>query len=203
MYSIWITLIFQCLLAGSIVLPGQVPMQSATEGNDLYTTSFAVLEIEDDFYGLRNVSYTVTSTGLAVIDGDVIYGSIEELLAHDSRLSATNGVGTKALSVRRPWPGATIPYKFNSQNTANLLQGTVSTAISRWTNVAGYLSFPRLPNSATPMNGIVTITSTCGANDCQASVGYDNSPRFINLCSTGCGADQATHEFGHILGMLI
>ena len=56
--------------------------------------------INDDLYGTRDVSYFVTSNGLAVIDGDVVYGSIQDLTAHTIKNSI-----------------AVINYKYDSDAT--------------------------------------------------------------------------------------
>lgn len=70
------------------------------------------------------------------------------------------------------------------------------------------MKFVKRPNGAGGINGVVTIQgNTC--DGCIASWGYDNSPRRMNLqtscgSATGvagmCGVDEATHEFGHLLG---
>src|SRR5437667_3967270 len=43
---------------------------------------YHAIEINDAYYGRRNVSYFVSQVGLAVIDGDVVYGTEKELLAN-------------------------------------------------------------------------------------------------------------------------
>jgi hypothetical protein len=62
----------------------------------LYHRRFATLEIQDEFYGHRNVSYFVTSAGLALIDGDVVYGPVEDLLTHSTNQSITEEVSTQS-----------------------------------------------------------------------------------------------------------
>lgn len=201
---ILVGLLLRSVFVHSIFLPEQIKLPPMPVEDSQERVEYATLEIYDEYYGLRNVSYTVTSNGLAVIDGDVIYGTFDDLLAHDSRLSVPDIISTKSFSVRTAWPGANILYKFDSPATAAVLQSTVSTAISRWKSVASYLTFTEQPDSTTPMNGVVTISTTCsvnGANDCSSSTGFSNSARSMNLCSSGCGADQATHEFGHVLGI--
>ncbi|KAF9557635.1 hypothetical protein CPC08DRAFT_44656 [Agrocybe pediades] len=40
------------------------------------------LQIKDEYYGIRNVSYWVTSDNVAVIDGDVLYpGTVDDIRA--------------------------------------------------------------------------------------------------------------------------
>lgn len=202
MSPILVVLLLYLSLSTSSFLPKQLNL-SPTLVEDLRDiTKYVNLEIYDNYYGLRNVSYTTTSNGLAVIDGDVIYGTLEDLLAHESCLFDPGEINTNAFSVRTAWPGANILYKFDSHDTAIAIGNAVSTAISRWKSVASYLTFTELPDSTTAMNGIVTISSVCGANSCSASIGFSNNPLFINLCAAGCGPDQATHEFGHVLGLI-
>jgi len=160
--------------------------------------NITVATIWDDFSGERNVSYFTTAEGLAIIDGDVIYGTEAQLLNSNFR----------SFSVLQPWPAATVLYKYDTASTAAVLTPIVNTAIARWQLGSPYLNFQQLSDSVIPVNGVLTISS----NDCQgcnASPGFDASEsRHMNLqriCPANpgsCGPDEATHELGHVLGLL-
>lgn len=171
-----------------------------------------VLAINDDTYGTRNVSYWVTDNGLAVIDGDVIYGTVEDLLAHNLTANPPN-ITRRAHSIFRtanPWNGATITYKFDSDCTENAfgVGAIVNGAIANWKATAPYLTFKKVPNSGVGENGVLMIKApSCGG--CNSPIGFFNLPMTLNLqqmCPTSpgsCGVAEATHEFGHALGKLM
>jgi len=176
--------------------------------------------IKDPIYGLRNVSYFVVGD-LAIIDGDVVYGTIDQLLSHDVTLNPnilddlSRGIKTtRALSVLGSnadalWPSATVTYRYASDDTATTLMSDVDTAIARWRSTAPWLTFNRLmPNHNNTEKGVTTIRMVeCGG--CWSHIGFNASaPRIMNLqrkCgkleNQVCNADTATHEFGHLLGM--
>jgi len=166
-----------------------------------------LLQIRDSIYGTRNVSYFVVN-GLAIIDGDVIYGSVNQLRLQDIRRSPQIKEN-RALSVNSnsAWPSATITYRYESDTTATVLIPIVNAAIARWKVSAPYLTFNRLlPNSNVEANGAAIIRATqCGG--CNSHIGFANAPRVMNLqqsCPSNpgsCGVNEATHEFGHLLGM--
>ena len=62
------------------------------------------------------------------------------------------------------------------------------------------------PNTPAPTNSVITTTGN-DCDLCNADVGFDAAnAHFMNLqqnCSVVfgfCGPDEATHEFGHVLG---
>ena len=170
--------------------------------------------IKDGIYGTRDVSYFVVND-LAIIDGDVIYGTVNQLRSHDINLNpliqSENSQTTKerrSLSVfsNNAWPSATVAYRYESNDVATTLIPIVNAAIGRWKSAAPWLTFKRLePNSNIATNGVTTIRATeCGG--CNSNIGFTGAPRFMNLqqaCPSKpgtCGINEATHEFGHLLG---
>ncbi|KAF8908188.1 hypothetical protein CPB84DRAFT_1843643 [Gymnopilus junonius] len=150
------------------------------------------LSLQDRFYGSREVSYWVTDNGLAVIDGDVIYGPVETLLGHGlaGHANATN-ITSRAHSVfagASTWPSANIVYKFDSASTETLLSATVNGAIAKWKAVAPFLTFTKLRRMQFEHRLF------------EFSPQYD--PPAVMPCQPGtCGIPEATHEFGHLLGL--
>ncbi|PPR06721.1 hypothetical protein CVT24_013041 [Panaeolus cyanescens] len=169
------------------------------------------LTIFDDRYGYRNVSYFVRN-GLAIIDGDVAYGPVQNLLANKFDLKDA-GKRRRASSVYAgsgfTWPNGNITYRYDSDGTELSVSSFVNDAIARWTKEAPYLTFFQLDNIAKPENGVLLITSNV-CDGCWATLGYANVPLFMNLqqgCKTpgwdpgACDSDVTTHEFGHVLGL--
>ncbi|KAK4120247.1 hypothetical protein N657DRAFT_636707 [Parathielavia appendiculata] len=78
------------------------------------------VEVCDKVYGHRNVSYLLTPNGLAVIDGDVIYGTEQELLAKQPKNGSSQcALDPRTFSVRQDsaWPGRIIRYKLEHAST--------------------------------------------------------------------------------------
>jgi hypothetical protein len=177
------------------------------EVSPIYPTNktFEVMTIFDEIYGLRNVSYWITSTGLAVIDGDVVYGTEEELLSKEFNETALI-VEKRAFSAPSIWPAATITFRYNSDAAETAVSAVVNAAIAVWTTAAPYLTFTQLANSDALIPGVLTISAD-DCDGCHADLGFDATrARTMNLqqtCSSSpgiCGVDEAVHEFGHLLG---
>jgi hypothetical protein len=185
------------ILSFSAVIAAQTP----SEPDPLYPLdkNVSVATILDNSFGERSVGYFTTDEGLAVIDGDVIYGTEAQLLSSEFR----------SFSVKQAWPGATVVYKYDTAGTAASVTTIVNTAIARWQLGSPYLTFQQLPNSVSPINGVLTISSNaCGG--CNANIGFGATiPLQMNLqqpstaCNGSCGPNEATHEFGHVLGKFL
>ena len=176
---------------------------------DIYpNNSVTTVRIRDE-NGERNVAYFLTSTGYAVIGGDIIYGTEEEFNraivngSYDRKLKRRELITRKKRSnsiwPNSPllWPGNTILYKFESAAVATQLSTIVNTAIGRWTSQVPCLRFVLQPPSAVPSVGVVTIYNTDG---CSANVGHTPFTKAMHL-GPGCGENEATHEWGHVLGL--
>lgn len=188
-----------------------------------------------DHFGVRNVAYFTLANGLAVVDGDIIYGTEQQLLSHqvpDNFTSTTvarrrrglhRAPGRRSFSIfpaNTPeiWPNAHIIYKYSTVAVKAKLENIVNDAIRRWQLKNPFLVFDEVAVSSTLVNGQLTIFSDdCGG--CSASIGYQSGssmhmqlqqPTFIlNHCGPGTGLDnqgcfenEATHEFGHVLGLM-
>ena len=163
------------------------------------------VRIRDDVHGERDVAYWVTPDGYAIIDGDVIFGTEEELLSRIVNGHEPPHNRARAFTQYNPWPSATVKYNYEDATAESVLKYVVDPAIELWKNKTGYLNFIHVTNSATPQNGVVTIKKTiCGG--CNANIGYSDKPLAMNLqqgCGLSggsCGVPEAVHEFGHVLG---
>jgi hypothetical protein len=178
-----------------------IAVQTPSGSDPLYPLykNVSVATIIDNSFGERTVGYFTTVEGLAIIDGDVIYGTEAQLLSSEFR----------SFSVKQPWPNAIVMYKYDTASTAASVAAIVNTAIARWQLVSPYLTFQQLPNSVSPDNGVLTISANdCGG--CNANIGFGATiPLRMNLqqpstaCPGSCGPDEATHEFGHVLGKFL
>lgn len=199
------------VLVLSLILGLSAPWFASADDPITYDTSpiyanktTILILIKDPVYGTRNVSYWATYDGLAIIDGDVIYGPLDDLLSRS--FTGPQDISKRAHSgTNLAWPGATVTYKFDSAATETTLSAIVNGAIANWKAKAPYLTFIKVANSAVGENGVVMIKApACGG--CNSAIGYANLPLTMNLqqdCTTSpgsCGVAEATHEFGHLLG---
>ena len=195
------------ILFASNSTSAQVP----TNDSPIYPVNktLSTVTIHDDFYGTRNVSYWVTSNNLAIIDGDVVYGTLQDLLDHTIK-TPTTGISKakRAFSAPNVWQAPIVIYKYDSDDTERRISSIVNEAIQRWNVGAPYIAFTATsPNGADHRDGVLTINAT-DCNGCQASIGFSASSGAMSMnlqqdCNkTGlhCGPDEATHEFGHVLG---
>jgi len=158
-------------------------------------------------YGVRNVTYFVVD-GDAIIDGDVHFGPVEELLAYsipadtDPDDNDEDYLNRRALSYfesKKSWPRGTWKYTYDSDNTERLLRNIVKEGIIRWKQRAPYFTFVKVGKNVRT-KGIVTISAKKGT--CHATIGFKGRSEYmnLNLGQPGCGPNQATHEIGHSLG---
>lgn len=166
--------------------------------------------IKDPARGIvRDVSYRVGTNGLAIIDGDVVFGTEQQLLnsivrkkkRDEVELEATSSqVGSRSFSNDVAVPGGVVPFFFNSVADQTALLAIVNGAIARWTNLTPYLVFKNLGVYSPNMFGINITSNDVGCYTSDNVLNKFFGQWHMNLNKTFCGVDQATHEFGHALG---
>ncbi|MGR0318915.1 M12 family metallopeptidase [Agromyces sp. ZXT2-3] len=131
--------------------------------------------------------------GMAVVEGDILIGSVEEAQARDvSHLTSdpegiAMGVGISGAQFR--WPSATIPYEIDG-GLSN--PSRVTNAIAHW-------------ESRTPFRFVVRTGESdwlrfVGGSGCASFVGRRGGGQAITL-GTGCSVGSTIHEIGHALGL--
>jgi len=200
------------MLKGAITL-GAIIL-SASIASARHQTPMERLTIRDDVYGTRNVSYFKTIDELAIIDGDIVYGTVEHLLSKDIRRwnpnDQTHSLSKRAFSGLRSvaWPNGVVRYQFDSDEGESQMKDIVDGAIARWLESAPYLTFKQiLPNSPITAPGVLSVrVAVCG--NCGASLGYSEQetqmmvlePSCPSIPLSHCNVSDVTHELGHVLG---
>jgi len=162
-----------------------------------------------DYLGNRTVAYHADSDGLAIVEGDIIYGTEAELLSRV--IGGTPNVGPRSVHRRShsvfstgtpsPWPASTIRYRYLDDNARTKFSSSVNIAIQRWKLGHPCLNFVDI-GSGTDQDAIVIQEQTNEPNVCRATVGYygPTSSHIMKLWAT-CGPNEITHELGHNLGL--
>lgn len=155
--------------------------------------------------------------GLAIVDGDILYGTETEFrskIVPDFKIinvteapaelppppplrmrrgKRSNSIfpGSKSL-----WPNNQVRFKFATSDAKTKLGPFVTTATSRWKSVVSCLSFKEEPVSATLSPDVITINfDKIGCFTTQ--VGHTPGQNLqMNLNLATCGFNAATHEFG-------
>jgi hypothetical protein len=182
--------------------------QNNATTHTLFNASIPVTTVLiNDTKGLRSVAYYVSS-GLAIIDGDVVYGTTaefnnvivhtgiaqrDELLREARKQRRANSIFANSGQL---WPGGVIKYKYDTPATETKLQQRIKEAIARWTSVVPCISFVQQPSSTTPSSDVVTVIDGDG---CYATVAGDVPG--VSKWMSPCGVNEATHEWGHVLGL--
>ena len=157
-------------------------------------------------YRGRELRYEVMN-GMAVHGGDMVLGTVEEVVAEDRRQRSTKA-STGAWPERRDlapvedeflWPDGVIPYVIDPGFTAEAQQD-IETAIHEWnsktvitlvqrTAQADYVRF--LPMGLRPSEPY-----------CRASLGRNGGEQSVWLGSPdGCSVGATVHEIGHAVGL--
>ncbi|RUP44463.1 hypothetical protein BC936DRAFT_149425 [Jimgerdemannia flammicorona] len=181
-------------------------------------------------YTSERLSYTVNPNNLTILNGDIVFGQYDDFVKQFHILSYPSFIypnticekdiprshhHRRALHPRdtpQQWPDAKIIYKYYSDEVKSRVGPYVLEAIERWHLKSPFLKFEEVNVSCDDVPGQLTITSIdCGG--CNANFGYSSTkPLYMNLqqssdCKapglrhTGCYTDDATHLFGHVVGL--
>ncbi len=141
----------------------------------------------------REVSYEAHD-GLAVFEGDIVLGTVEEAEARLSAAAPAETGSQTAIGSRIPWtqwPKGVIPYAIDPKlpNPERVLN-----AIAHWEAKTFIRFVPR-----TAKFGSIYFTSTT-QEMCMSFIGKWGIPQSIYL-HPGCGEGAVMHEIGHAVGL--
>jgi astacin len=139
---------------------------------------------------IKQVTYSATG-GFALLEGDIIIGTVEEAQAALAAGPGSNRIlGVGASDPKRRWPNGVIPYLI-ADNVPD--KSRVREAIAHW-------------EQHTPIRFVVHTTETnvvmfqrTDAN-CWSEVGRQSRPQSIFI-SDFCRVGEVIHEIGHTVGL--
>lgn len=182
-----------CLLAAgaaSARQPQDPPHKPPAQTKNRTGTTY----ISGDNFTHRKVVYEVVD-GLAVFEGDIILGTVEQAEAWNAEFERAGKVGEKAIlrgGSDRRWPLAAVPFVFDD-NFPPDRQADFLTAVDHWLDrtrirfVEGFIG-----------NDYVVVTEV--DEGCRSSVGRQGGVQYIFL-SPNCSVGNMIHEIGHTVGL--
>jgi len=148
--------------------------------------------IRGNTFAAKAVQY-VQIDDLAIFEGDIVLGTVEEVARMSGMLRAEMASGVAAgvaiTGAQFRWPNCRVPFTIDS---ALPNQARVTDAIAHWEANTSYRFVAR-----TSEGDFVTFRTGSG---CSSSVGRRGGQQFVNLAS-GCSMGSTIHEIGHVIGL--
>ncbi|MDY7229605.1 FG-GAP-like repeat-containing protein [Hyalangium rubrum] len=140
--------------------------------------------------------------GMAVLEGDILLGSVEQVEALTREVQAQGGPqsqGVRAQGVAISgafyrWPDAVVPYTINPNLPS---QNRVTDAIAHWQSKTQLRFVLRTASNAAIYPNYVTFQPGDG---CNSWVGMQGGQQAINLAAN-CSTGSTIHEIGHAIGL--
>lgn len=148
--------------------------------------------IRGNNFAAKAVQYVVID-GLAIVEGDIVLGTPEEVERTTEQLRAemVSGIASGVIitGAQFRWPNCRIPFTIDP---ALPNQNRVTEAIAHWEANTGF----RFPARTSEVD-FVTFRPGSG---CSSQVGRRGGQQFVNL-APGCDRGRTIHEIGHVVGL--
>lgn len=168
------------------------PQASRTEGHPP-DVGYGVIRGAD---GRERGLFYEKKHGLAIVEGDMIIGTVEELEGTQKKADpVAHGVAISGEIYR--WPDGILPYQVDA-DLSQSIQQRITEAIEHWEAHTPIRFVQRTPsNQSTYPDYVLFVNEDTG---CWAVVGKRGGEQKINL-SEQCSTGNAIHEIGHTLGL--
>jgi hypothetical protein len=148
--------------------------------------------IRGNSFAVKAVKYVVID-GLAIVEGDIVLGTPDEVeqTTEQLRAEAVSGIASAVVitGAQFRWPNCRIPFTIDP---ALPNQARVAEAIAHWETNTGF----RFPARTTETD-FITFRPGSG---CSSQVGRRGNQQFVNL-APGCDRGRVIHEIGHVVGL--
>lgn len=144
----------------------------------------------------RTVTYFVAE-GLAIIDGDVIYGTEDEIIESSITNNSKRAYSIWPFENARKWPFGIVPYQYEDAATESGRGPKFEEAIKRWTDKLPFLSFVNVGVNNVPSVDVLMVRAIEDSTS-YSYVGYVPFPQVLlgrpDLPETDY---WYTHSLGH------
>jgi hypothetical protein len=142
---------------------------------------------------LESVQYAEVD-GLAVVEGDMIIGTVEEVEARTREVEGVQAKGVAIDTLPARWPNAVVPYTIDP-TLPN--PSRVTAAINAWEQQTHVRFVLRTASNAAQHPDWVTFRPGLG---CASNVGRIQGQQMVIL-HPDCNTGNTIHEIGHALGL--
>ncbi|MCB7137467.1 M12 family metallopeptidase [Cellulosimicrobium marinum] len=149
-----------------------------------------------DGYGFASLPVVWAEVdGLAIVEGDIVIGTVEEAQARDvATLTSDEDGGQVAHAVgisgqQFRWPNGVVPFEIDG---ALDNPSRVHNAIAHW--------HAKTPLRLVPRNGEADFVRFVGGGGCSSAVGRRGGQQNITL-GPGCTVGNTIHEIAHAVGL--
>ncbi|RKI33263.1 peptidase M12, partial [Corallococcus sp. AB004] len=140
--------------------------------------------------------------GLAILEGDMVLGTVEEMEARVREVKARGGIhapgvqaqGVAITGANFRWPNSEVPYTIDA---AVPNQARITDAINHWQQRTHLRFVQRTVLNAALYPNYVNFQTGTG---CSAHVGRIGGRQMVSL-EAACSTGNIIHEIGHALGL--
>ena len=133
--------------------------------------------------------------GLAIAEGDMIFGSSAEFFGSDQN-RRTRGLSNTTYG--RVWPNGVVPYRLNDSLSENT-KSRVREAVAHWNSFQAVTLVERTASNASAYPDFVDFVND---TRCASWIGYQGTGAQSIYTGDKCSTGTMIHEIGHALGLL-
>ena len=164
--------------------------ETATSAEKPATVPFVFRDGSTHMRTLENVN------GVAVAEGDIIFGDAETFFNQDPNKRSIRGLSNFVYGTI--WPNGVAPYRI-SPNLSASSEEKVRAAIARWNDTGAITLIERTQATESAYPDYIDFIA---AEQCASWVGFQSAGAQSVFTGDNCTEGSMIHEIGHALGLL-